>query len=189
VRPTAADPVPDLAKRLTAMCQVRVVDPEGRDVGPDEVGELWLRSPTMFSGYWAEPEATARAFAGGWFHTGDLVRIRADRRLIWVDRVAYMLKSGGENVYPAVIEQALREHPDVVEAVVVGRPDPRYGTVPVAFAATRVPLDAESLLDVARARLARYEVPAEVVFLAESEFPRGITGKILRRELEERARS
>lgn len=174
-----------LPKTPSAFCEIRLVDPDGHDVPDGEPGELWMRGPTLFSGYWRNPEADAASFAQGWFHLGDVFRRLPDGRLVFVDRVKYLIKSGGENVYPAEIERVLLADPRVSEAAVVRRADPRWGEVPVAFVARRDPsLDAAALLAACRAALAGYKQPKEVRFLAFEDFPRSASGKVQRHLLE-----
>jgi len=175
----------DLAKNQSALCRVRLVDEEGEDVAPGQPGELLLRGPTLFSGYWGMPEATAEAFAGGWFHTGDVFTRQADGRLQFVDRRKYLIKSGGENIYPAEIEQLLLASPRIADAAVVRRPDARWGEVPVAFVAARdASLTADEVLALCRGQIAGYKLPREVRFIADQDLPRSTTGKIVRAELE-----
>jgi acyl-CoA synthetase (AMP-forming)/AMP-acid ligase II len=174
-----------LAKRESSWCELRLVDAEDRDVPPGVPGEVLVRGPTLFSGYWNAPEANARDFRGGWFHLGDLFVRNADGTLDFVDRVKYLIKSGGENVYPAEIERVLLAHPRVSDVVVVRRRDERWGEVPVAFAARKDPsLGEAELLAACRERLAHYKVPKQIMFVDAAELPRSSTGKIQRHEVE-----
>ena len=132
--PIGAAPT-DLAKRQSAFCEVRLVDADDRDVPDGAPGECAIRGPTLFSGYWRAPEVNAKDFRGGWFHMGDVFVRRDDGRLDFVDRAKYLIKSGGENVYPAEIERVLLADPRVGDAVVVRRPDAKWGEVPVAVVA------------------------------------------------------
>jgi fatty-acyl-CoA synthase len=176
-----------LAKVRSGQCLVRLVDHEGNDVPKGAPGEVIVRTPTLFSGYWNDEEATAEAFRDGWFHMGDVMVEQPDGALDYVDRVKYLIKSGGENIYPAEIERALRAHPDVLEVAVVRKPDPRWGEVPVAFVSTILPDDdSEKYVVWCEGRMARYKVPRDIRFLAEGNFPRSATGKIQRQELERR---
>src|SRR5690606_26777981 len=110
----------------------RIVDHDINDEPIDEPGEIGYRAPTLMAGYWNNPQATAEAFAGGWFHSGDLVR-QDEEGYIWVvDRKKDMIISGGENIYCAEVENALAAHPAIVEVAVIGRPHPKWGEVPVA---------------------------------------------------------
>jgi fatty-acyl-CoA synthase len=174
-----------LAKQQSSLCELRLVDSEGRDVADGEPGEAWVRTPALFSGYWAAPEANAEAFAGGWYRMGDVLVRNPDGTLDFVDRRKYLIKSGGENIYPAEIERALLASPRIAEAVVVRRPDVRWGEVPVAFV---VPADAaltpEDVLAACRGRIAAYKLPKEVRFVASGDLPRNASGKVERRQLE-----
>jgi acyl-CoA synthetase (AMP-forming)/AMP-acid ligase II len=174
-----------LSKIPSACCAIRLVDRDDNDVADGTPGELILRGPTLFSGYWNAPETNARDFRGGWFHMGDVFIRNPDGTLDFVDRLKYMIKSGGENVYPAEIEQVMLADPRVAEAVVVRRADARWGEVPVAFVARRDPaLEAEALMRACRERLAGYKRPKEIRFVGLDEFPRSTTGKIQRHEVE-----
>jgi len=158
-------------------------DEQGASVPAGERGEIVMRGPKVFKGYWRDPEATAAAFAGGWFHTGDIGVRDHDGYLYIVDRFKDMIVSGGENIASSEIERVLYEHGAVLEAAVVARPDDRWGEVPVAFVVLRDGATAtgDALLAHCRAQLARFKVPKEVVFL--SALPRNPSGKVLKREL------
>jgi acyl-CoA synthetase (AMP-forming)/AMP-acid ligase II len=189
--PGTADLVPigttptDLAKRQSSFCEVRLVDPDDREVPDGEPGECAIRGPTVFSGYWRAPEVSARDFRGGWFHMGDVFARRPDGRLAFVDRAKYMIKSGGENIYPAEIERVLLADPRVHDAIVVRRADARWGEVPVAVVARKDQgLAATDLLARCRAELAGYKQPKEIHFVAFETLPRSTTGKIQRHEVE-----
>ncbi len=174
-----------LAKTVSTLCEVRLVDPDDNDVADGEPGELAIRGPTLFSGYWNAPEATAKDFRGGWFHMGDAFRRNADGTLSFADRVKYLIKSGGENIYPAEIERVLLGDARVVEAVVVRKPDAQWGEVPVAFVARNDErLTAEELIERCRKELAGYKRPKEIRFVAFEDFPRSTTGKVQRGEVE-----
>jgi acyl-CoA synthetase (AMP-forming)/AMP-acid ligase II len=166
-------------------CAVRIVDDADRDVPAGSVGEVICRGPTVMDGYWNAAQATADALRGGWMHTGDLGYRDADGYVFITDRKKDMIISGGENVYPREVEDVLFEHPDVLEAAVIGVPDERWGErvhavlVPAAGAA----LDPDAVLQFVRTRLAGYKVPksAEVV----GELPKNATGKVLKTVLRE----
>ena len=152
---------------------------------PGTPGELAFRGPTCFSGYWNAPEVNARDFRGGWFHMGDMFVQHADGSLDFVDRLKYMIKSGGENIYPAEIERVLLADPRVADAVVVRRRDPRWGEVPVAVVAPKdAALTRADLLARCRTELAGYKQPKEIVFVTLADLPRSTTGKIQRHEVE-----
>ena len=177
----------DLAKAITNFCEIRLVDADDIDVPDGEPGELLIRGPSLFSGYWRNDVANEEAFRGGWFHMGDVFRREADGRINFVDRVKYMIKSGGENIYPAEIEQVVLADDRVVEAAVVRRADDRWGEVPVIFVARNdESFDAGALLERCRAELAGYKLPKAVFFIEADEFPRSSTGKVERHNLEAR---
>src|SRR5262249_26444003 len=134
----------DLAKQASPFCEIRLVDADDRDVAPGAPGELAMRGPTLFSGYWgADP---SHDFRDGWFHLGDVFVEHPDGRLAFVDRVKYLIKTGGENVYPAEIERVMLGDPRVAEVAVVRAKDATWGEIPVAFVArTDDTLDAAAL--------------------------------------------
>jgi fatty-acyl-CoA synthase len=161
----------------------RVVAEDGREVPQGQIGELWLRGPTVCAGYWNNSEATAATITDGWFHTGDLVRVDDDGYYYIVDRKKDMYISGGENVYPTEVERAIYEHPAVAECAVIAVSDDHWGEVGRALVVTRaeMTLTAEELIQHCRERLARYKVPKSVLFLPE--LPHTSSGKILKPEL------
>ena len=163
--------------------ELDIWDEERRSLPSGERGEVVLRGPKVFKGYWRDPEATAAAFAGGWFHTGDIGVRDDDGYLYIVDRLKDMIVSGGENVAGSEIERVLYEHDGVLEAAVVGRPDDRWGEVPVAFVVLRpdATASADDLIEHCRGQLARFKVPREILFL--DALPRNPSGKVLKREL------
>ncbi|MGE0217462.1 fatty-acid--CoA ligase FadD5 [Mycolicibacterium sp.] len=170
----------------------RIVDDDMNDVPVGQVGEIVYRAPTLMAGYWNKPEATAEAFRGGWFHSGDLVR-QDEEGYIWVvDRKKDMIISGGENIYCAEVENVLAEHPDIVEVAVIGRKDPKWGEVPVAVAVLRsslgptdrAPLALPELDEFLKARLARYKHPKALEIV--DALPRNPAGKVLKTELRKR---
>ncbi len=160
-----------------------VWDDEGRSVAAGARGEIVLRGPKVFKGYWRDDEATKRAFEGGWFHTGDIGVRDEDGYLFIVDRLKDMIVSGGENIAGSEVERVLYEHGAVLEAAVVGRPDERWGEVPVAFVVLRsgTTATADQLLAHCGEQLARFKVPKDVTFL--DALPRNPSGKVLKREL------
>jgi acyl-CoA synthetase (AMP-forming)/AMP-acid ligase II len=174
-----------LSKRQNAFCEIRLVDGEDRDVPDGTPGELAFRGPTLFSGYWNAADTNVNDFRGGWFHMGDMFVRNPDGTLDFVDRRKYMIKSGGENIYPAEIERVLLADPRVADAIVVRRPDPKWGEVPVAVVARKdEALARADLLARCRAELAGYKQPKEVVFVKLTDLPRSTTGKIQRHEVE-----
>jgi len=175
----------DFGKLPSSLCEVRLFDSVGRECHAGEVGELAMRGPTLFSGYWAAPEATAEAFRGGWYRSGDMFRQRADGRYDYVDRRKYLIKSGGENIYPAEIERVVLLHPGIADAVVVRRADAHWGEVPVLVAVARAqPPSRAELLDLCRRELAAFKRPKDVIFVEADTLPRSSTGKIVRSEVE-----
>lgn len=163
---------------------VRIVDHEDHDVAVGEVGELVLRGPNIFAGYWGRPAETAETTRGGWFHTGDLGRADAEGFITLVDRKKDMIISGGENVYPIEVEQVLYRHPAVSEVAVIGVPDEKWGETVVAVVVSEGDsIDETELIDYARARIAHFKCPRRVVFV--EELPYTATGKILKRKLRE----
>ena len=175
----------NLAKRQSPFCEVRLVDADDNDVQDGAPGELCMRGATLFSGYWRAPEVNEHEFRGGWFHMGDVFVRNPDGTLDFVDRVKYLIKSGGENIYPAEIERVLLEDERVADAAVVRRADDKWGEAPVAFVARRDDtLSATDLYARCRARLAGYKQPKDIRFIALEAFPRSASGKIQRHELE-----
>jgi acyl-CoA synthetase (AMP-forming)/AMP-acid ligase II len=166
--------------------EARIADEADLDVPAGEVGELLVRGPNVFSGYWGLPEATAEAFRGGWFHTGDLGRMDPQGYITLVDRKKDMIISGGENVYPIEVEQVLYRHDAVQEAAVIGVPDARWGETPVAVVAVApgTQLDPAELIAYTRERLAHFKCPTRVEVV--DALPRNATGKVLKTELRAR---
>ena len=163
--------------------ELDIWDEQGASLPAGERGEIVMRGPKIFKGYWRDPDATAAAFAGGWFHTGDIGVRDDDGYLYILDRVKDMIVSGGENIASSEVERVLYEHHAVLETAVVGRADDRWGEVPVAFVVLRQDAIAtdEELLEHCRAQLARFKVPREITFL--DALPRNPSGKVLKREL------
>lgn len=168
--------------RVIPTVAARVVDQNMNDVPVGEVGEIVYRAPTLMSCYWNNPEATAEAFAGGWFHSGDLVRMDSDGYVWVVDRKKDMIISGGENIYCAELENVLASHPDIAEVAVIGRADEKWGEVPIAVAAvTNDDLRIEDLGEFLTDRLARYKHPKALEIV--DALPRNPAGKVLKIEL------
>jgi len=177
---TVDDPESELGSvgRTAPGCEVRLVDADGRPVPPGAVGEIEVRGPNVATGYWRDAAATQAAFRDGWFRTGDLA-VQDEAGVFWFrDRLKHVIISGGENVYPAELERVLRGIDDVAESAVVGRPDPRWGQVPVAVVVPRAGRRPERAVVLAafEGRLARYKHPKDVVFVAE--LPRNALGKV-----------
>ncbi|KUJ83773.1 AMP-dependent synthetase [Microbulbifer flavimaris] len=175
--------------RPQLLTEVRIVDRHGRDVPDGEPGELLIRGPNVTPGYWNRPDATAEAIrADGWLHSGDVARCDEDGCYYIVDRWKDMYISGGENVYPAEVEQVLEQHPAIAEVAVVGMPDERWGEVGKAYfgvkSGAQAPVDDE-LRAFCRARLAGYKVPK--AFEALTALPRNALGKVIKQELRDDA--
>ncbi len=160
--------------------QIRIVDEQGMDVQPGSPGEFLLKGPMVTPGYWRNPEATAKAIVGGWFHTGDMVRVDDEQYIYVVDRIKNMFISGGENVYPAEVERVLLTHPDVAEAAIIGVADDKWGEVGQAFVVPRPGYSPSSgdLEQYCRERLAKFKVPK--YFKLVEALPKNDTGKINR---------
>ena len=165
--------------------ELDVWDDDGASVAPGEKGEIVLRGPKVFPGYWKDPEATEKAFAGGWFHTGDIGVRDEDGYLFIVDRLKDLIVSGGENIASSEVERVLYEHDAVLEVAVVARPDERWGEVPVAFVVLRDGATAttDELIERCRGQLAKFKVPKDVTFI--DALPRNPSGKVLKRDLRE----
>ncbi|HEX5706919.1 MAG TPA: long-chain-fatty-acid--CoA ligase [Pyrinomonadaceae bacterium] len=163
--------------------EVRVFDEEDREVAAGEAGEIVLRGPNIFKGYYKNEEATRRAFRSGWFHTGDVGYKDSDGFLFIVDRKSDMIIRGGENIYPREIDELLYSHPAVAEAAAVGVPDELYGEEVAAYVVLREGANAaeEELIEFCRAHLADYKCP-KTLHVVDS-LPKGPTGKVLKREL------
>ncbi len=169
-------PIPTIA--------TRIVDEFMNDVAPGEVGEIVYRGPSLMAGYWNDPEATAEAFWGGWFHSGDLVRQDEEGFVYVVDRRKDMIISGGENIYSAEVENAIAAHPDIADVVVVGAKHERWGETPVAIVVAADPAAPPTMPELAewlRDRLASYKKPTAIVVV--DELPRNASGKVLKHEL------
>jgi O-succinylbenzoate-CoA ligase len=166
--------------------ELDIWDDDGVSLPPGERGEIVMRGPKVFKGYWRDPDATAAAFQGGWFHTGDIGVRDDDGYLFIVDRLKDMILSGGENIAGSEVERVLYEHEAVLEVAVVGRPDDKWGEVPVAYVALRPGMSAtaEDLMEHCRGELAKFKVPKDVLFV--DALPRNPSGKVLKRELRAR---
>ena len=176
-RPTSSGPA-------LPVCDMKVVDEQGRTLAPGEVGELWAYGPNIVKGYWGKPQATADTFVDGWVKTGDLASIDAEGFLFIIDRKKDMLIRGGENIYCIEVEDALYQHPAVMDAAVIGIPHRTLGEEPGAVVAFKPGCSAtvEELRGFVAQRLAAFKVPVDVIVHAET-LPRNANGKILKREL------
>jgi fatty-acyl-CoA synthase len=165
--------------------ELRVVDANDQDVPRDgaAIGEIIARSDGVMQGYWQQPEATAEALRGGWFHTGDMATWREDGYLLIVDRKKDIIVSGGENISSLEVEKALVAHPGVYEVAVIPVPDPKWGEIPKALIVLKPGAEAtaEELIEFCRSRISHYKAPRSVEFV--SSLPKTGTGKILKKDL------
>jgi fatty-acyl-CoA synthase len=181
LRPEEHDDHPGSAGREVLFVEAKVVDEQGAEVGPDELGEVVYRSPQLCTGYWDKPEETAEAFRDGWFRSGDLVRRDADGYLHVVDRIRDVINTGGVLVASREVEDALYAHPAVAEVAVVALPDPKWIESIAAAVVRKSEVDEDELLAHAREHLSRFKVPRTVRFV--DDLPRNSAGKLLKRVL------
>ena len=171
--------------REAFMTSVMVMDEDGRPVPCDgkTVGEIAIRSPANMAGYWRRPDLTEKTIRDGWMRTGDIATWDAERYIFIVDRAKDMIISGGENIYSIQVEEAIYKHPAVLEAAVIGVPDPEWGEAVTAYVVLRAGMNAsaQDIIELARQHLASYQKPRQVHFVAE--LPKAPTGKILKRVL------
>lgn len=174
---------PGSAGRCVLHGELKIVREDGTEADVDEVGALWVKGPNITPGYWNRPEANATEFRDGWFNTGDAARVDEDGDLWIVDRWKDMYISGGENVYPAEVENVLFSLPGVADGAIVGAPDERWGEIGVAFVVRDqgTTLTEEDVIGHFQDRIARFKIPAEVRFV--DVLPRNATGKVLKRTL------
>ncbi|WP_188588817.1 AMP-binding enzyme, partial [Achromobacter denitrificans] len=172
---------------VQASMEVEVRDGGGLPAAPGELGEVTVKGPTVMLGYWNNPRATADTLAGGWLHTGDIGILDARGLLHLKDRSKDVIISGGTNIYPREVEEALMRHDAVQEVSVVGSPDPEWGESVLAFVVLKpgAQARAEDLDRLCLASIARFKRPKRYVFL--DELPKNSTGKVLKRELQQRA--
>jgi long-chain acyl-CoA synthetase len=170
--------------RVLAGEEVRLVGEDGEDVTAGDAGEIWVRGPNVFQGYWQNAEATDRVLRDGWLRTGDIATTDDDGYLYLVDRAKDLIIVSGFNVYPAEVEEVLAEHPAVADVAVIGVPHPHHGEAVKAYVvrAPGVDVDEDALIAHCQDFLARYKCPSKVIFL--DHLPRNASGKVLRRELE-----
>lgn len=163
--------------------QLRVVNDSGEDVEPEKPGELILRGPNVFKGYWNNPKATAEAFKDGWFHTGDILQIDQDGYLYIIDRKKDMIISGGENISSLEVERVLEEHPTIKEVAVIGIPHEKWGETVKAYVVVKegYTLIPEELMKLCEGKLARFKIPKVVEFI--DALPRNPSGKVAKTKL------
>src|SRR3954470_11406716 len=184
LRPEEHDARPDSAGRPVLFVEIKVVDDQGQDVTAGGQGEVLYRSPQLCTGYWDKPQDTEEAFAGGWFHSGDLVRIDEQGYIFVVDRVKDVINTGGVLVASREVEEALYTHPAVAEVAVIGTPHPRWIEAISAVVVARSAVTEDELLAHAREHLAPFKLPKSIHFV--DELPKNPSGKLLKRELRER---
>jgi fatty-acyl-CoA synthase len=178
---------PGTVGREGTLCELRIVDATGGDVAEAAPGELWVRSPSLFRGYWQRPEETAAVMIDGWYRTGDVGHRLPSGAVVVSDRIKEVVISGGENVYPAEVEAAIAATALVSDVAVIGREDARWGEVPVAFVvpAPRIgSVDADRLSAALSTSLARFKHPHLVITV--DELPRNAMGKVQKHELRAR---
>jgi long-chain acyl-CoA synthetase len=170
--------------------EAKIVSLDGRDLPPGEVGELWYKGPVVVRGYWNNEAATKETFIDGWIKTGDLAKIDEEGFIYIVDRAKDMLIRGGENIYCVEVENALYDHPAVMDAAVVGRPHHTLGEEPIAIVHLKpgAAASVEDLRHHAAQKLAAFKVPVDVIFWPET-LPRNANGKIVKKELKARLAS
>ena len=185
LRPEEHEARPDSAGKPVLFVEMRVVDDNMEDVAPGEIGEVVYRSPQLCIGYWNKPEETAEAFAGGWFHSGDLARIDKEGYITIVDRKKDVINTGGVLVASREVEDVIYSHPSVREVAVVATPDPKWIEAVTAIVVLKEGAQSseEELIRWTKERLAPFKVPKKVIFV--DDLPRNASGKILKRKLRE----
>lgn len=165
------------------LIDVRVVNDEGKDVAPNDPGELLIRAPSLFGGYWNNPEETAKALEGGWLHTGDIVIYDKEGFFYIVGRKKRVIRSGSESIYPEEIEKILASHPKIEEATVIGFPNKKWGEVPKALIVLKrgESLSEEEVVNYCLSKMAKYKVPKSIEFV--ESIPKTPAGKVSRDEL------
>jgi feruloyl-CoA synthase len=169
-----------IGNRALPGADLQVIKTDGKKAGPGDIGEVWLQADSMTQGYYKNPEATKAAFEGGWYKTGDLVRIDSDGYLYIVDRLKDMIVTGGENVYSKEVEDAIAGLPGVMETAVIGKPHPDWGETVVCFIVPKKgeTVDQETLRHSLSEKLARYKIPKE--FNIVEELPHTASGKVMK---------
>lgn len=185
LRPAEHDDRPASCGRPVLFVEARVVDADGVQVEPGVAGEICYRSPQLCTGYWDKPEATAAAFDGGWFHSGDLVTVDDEGYLTVVDRIKDVINTGGVLVASREVEDVVYQHPAVAEVAVIGTPDDKWIEAITAVVVRRAghDVDATELIAFVKQRIAPFKVPKRIRFV--DELPRNQSGKLLKRELRE----
>ncbi|HUW65352.1 MAG TPA: AMP-binding protein [Spirochaetia bacterium] len=180
-----------IGKEICGIDRIKILDPDGEEVAPGEVGELYVRSPALFGEYWGDPGKTREAFQGEWCTAGDMARKDEDGYYYLVDRKANMIITGGENVYPSEVENVVGFHPAVKDVAVIGVPEEKWGEIVVAVVIVhdgyQVGEDlSKEIIGFCRDKIAGFKRPKTVHFVGEEDMPRTGTGKIMHRVLRER---
>jgi fatty-acyl-CoA synthase len=179
-----------LSKMQSSLCAIRLVDDDGNEVPDGMPGEVAMRGPSLFSGYVTKSDIDRIPVASGWFLTGDVMRHVGGGLFDFVDRKKYLIKSGGENIYPAEIERILLAYERISDAVVVRDQHPEWGECPVAFVVPRaIDVTAEEIKSLFAGKLSKYKHPKRIIFITEENLPRNTTGKIQRHILEARLKT
>jgi long-chain acyl-CoA synthetase len=160
---------------------MKIFDHDDQELPDGQLGEIVMRGPNVFKGYFKDPEATEKAFSNGWFHTGDIGYRDPDGFFYIADRKSDMIIRGGENIYPREIDEVLYKHPAVGDAAVIGVPDELNGDEVAAFVVAKLPVKAEDLIEYCKLHLADFKCPKTIHFV--DDIPKGPTGKLLKREL------
>ena len=160
-----------------------MVDAQNIDVSPGEVGEIIVQGDNIMKGYWKLPKETEKILKKGWLYTGDMATVDEEGYIFIVDRKKDMIISGGENIYPREVEEVLYEHPDILEATVIGIPDDTWGEAVKAFVVVKEgkKLSGQDIIDFCKKNMASYKKPTSVEFMAK--LPRNPLGKVLKKEL------
>jgi len=181
-----------LSKIQSSFCEVKLVK-NNKEVGYEIPGECAVRGPTLFSGYWEAEETNLKDFRGGWFHMGDMMKRTYEDTLDFVDRKKYMIKSGGENIYPAEIERVMLRHEFIIEAIVVRIKSKKWGESPIAIISiskkNRQKIIIEELRKLCKKYLAGYKQPVDILVINEADIPRSTTGKVQRHLVEKMLKS
>ena len=165
-------------------CEISLQDTDGNILGDHQVGEICVRGRNILSQYWKDPELTENSIQDGWFHTGDMAQKDEDGLYWFADRIKHIIISGGENIYPAEVERVLRTCPGIVEVAVVGKPDQRWGEVPVAIVKSDSKLTEDKIINFMQNKVARYKQPRSVVFM--DELPKNAMNKIVVEEIKKK---
>jgi acyl-CoA synthetase (AMP-forming)/AMP-acid ligase II len=180
--------VGSIGKEVMGTDRIKLLDEEGNEVPDGEVGELFARTPEIFTEYWKDPEKTEQSFRGEWFSAGDMAKRDSDGYYYLVDRKANMIITGGENVFPSEVENVVGSHPAVQDVAVIGVPHEKWGEAVKAVLILKEGGETSEaeLISYCKGKIAGYKVPKSVDFIKDEEMPRTATGKILHRILRER---